>query len=692
MKKYLLLLFIASHCFSQKISLLKSTSVIPITQKRNNFNEIHSQNLSSPNNTATVNAKTSSINLFTGSMNVYGYVFSQSRPLQYNTALNAVSMFARKNGTYTAASNNNSGVIIGLYSTDMGTTWNETCLWTNSTYTAHYPNGGIYNPTGNTNINVAYLVGSGALNNGSGWVGNWYASKQITTPGNTTPGTDQQAMINSSLPAGMSKHHFSRSSFTTIDGGLVRSLGIVANDPDATTKAAFGMRGGALLKGTFTAGSFVWSIDTFIPPTTTVSIAAGGPYKNLSSTPLQAWDETGNVGYIVFIGSRASETISPTNVNNKGGMQPIIYKTTTGGASWAFFPANDFADSDCFEMVYDRTYPVATNTNMVIANFSASEGWDIIVDANNQLHIGSMLYGHIKSHTDSLDYHNVFGSEQYSYGESGPFYYPTFYDFYTKAAGGWGYITIDSMGTEGPSGTLGQPGYSSNIWSDGSGSKMDQDARFQMSRSADGTKIFYSWTESDTVAGGLKWNTKPNLKIRGYDITLKKTTARMDVTNADVTNSKKAYYHFTSNKSALAAGCYTVPVTITRNSVLDGSSNVDTYFNNNAVFCTSSFSVNPLAPTCFENVREIGSNNYEVISFPNPAEKTSTIVINLKEQAINIHITIVNSTGQIVQTLNLNGEVGANEFVLDLNNFKPGIYFYNVKVGNSVTTKKLVVQ
>jgi hypothetical protein len=696
MKKLLLLLFIASVSFGQNVKLLKPTSVIPITQKRTNFNESIIQNPSpiNPNN----NSKTSSINLFTGSMNVYGYVFSHSRPLQYNPALNAVSMFARKNGTYTASSNSNSGTIVGLYSTDMGTTWNETCVWSNSTYFAHYPNGGIYNPIGNTNINNAYLVGAGPLNNGTGWVGNWYASKQITTPGNNTPGVDQQAMINSSLPAGMSKHHFSRSSFTAIDGGKVRSLGIIANDPDATTKATFGMRGTALLKGTFTAGSFVWSIDTFIPKTTTVSIAAGGPYKNLSSTPLQAWDESGIVGYIVMIGSRATETINPTNVKATGGMQPIVYKTNNGGASWALLPPTDFADSWCYGGVYDRTYPIATNTNIVIANFSGSEGCDVTVDANGQLHIATMLYGHTSNHVDSLDYRYTFGFQQYSYGESGPFYYPAIYDFYTLSSFGYCYHVIDSMGTEGPSGILGQPGYTTNLWSDGSTGKLDQGARIQMSRSADGTKIFYTWTETDTTVAGHKWNIYPNLKLKGFDINMKKVTPRYDLTSPDVTHSGSAYYHYLSNKAAGSSGTYTIPCTTTKNSTRDGSVNVDTYFINNAVISSSAFSITAVSPAypiscCVpSNVLNIANGNgFNISSFPNPANNAATIAISLKA-ASTLEITLYNTIGRLMDTYKLNGQIGANEINVDLSNFKSGIYFYNVKVGNSVTTKKLVVQ
>lgn len=705
MKKHLLIgsaLLVAISAYPQSAKLVKPSGIVSTTPKKLDYNENATQRQATVFNgpikksvkAVNSNAKTSSIIPFTGSMNVFGYLVSNSKPLQYNAGVNAVSMVARKNGTYTASSNSNSGTIVGLYSTDFGGTWNETALWTNATNLARYPQGGIYNPLGNTNINNAYLVGTGPLTNGTGWVGDFYASKQITTPGTTTPGADQQGMINASLPSSMQKHHFSRYSFSAIDGGLVRSLSSMLTNPDGTSYLAIGYRGAGLIKGMFNAGAFVWSIDSFIPQVTMTSATVGGPYNNLNGVPIMAWDEAGVVGYVVMLGSRASETITPTTVNAKGGFQPIVYKTTNGGSSWSLLPANDFSDASCFQGVYDRTYPVNTNTALIVANFQNTEGWDAVVDANGQLHIASMLVGHTSNHTDSLGYRSVFGTEQYNYAETGPFNYPIIYDFYTQAAGGWSYHMVDSMGTEGPSGTSGQPGYGSNQWSDGSGAKMDQDARIQMSRSIDGTKIFYSWTESDSTVTGVKWNIFPDLKMRGYDVVSKKVTPRMDLTNSDAIHTQSAYYHYASNKAAVIGTSYFVPTTITKNGGLDGSVNVDTYFNNNGNIPGSAFTINAMSPMngCLTGLAVQNAYNYEVSCFPNPANEATTIVVSLKEKASNIDVTIYNSVGQLVNTYNVNGQLGVNEVNVNLNSLSAGVYFYNVKVGNSVVTKKLIVQ
>ena len=255
---------------------------------------------------------------------------------------------------------------------------------------------------------------------------------------------------------------------------------------------------------------------------------------------------------------------------------------------------------------------------------------------------------------------------------------------------------IDSMGTEGPSGTSGDPGYGSNQWSDGSGAKMDQDARFQMSRSVDGTKIFYTWTESDTaIVGAAKWNTVPDIKLKGYDVSTKMVTPRYDLTSTDPTHSGLAYYHYTSNKAAVNAGTYTVATTITRNPTLDGSIAVQTYFSNNGVIPTSAFSIPSLSPKgagCTLVVNSESTFNYNVSNFPNPASDATTIVVTLKEKASNIDVVIYNSIGQKVDSYKVNGQIGTNEINVALNNFKAGIYFYNVTVGNSTVSKKLIVQ
>lgn len=695
MNKPLLLgsaLLVAISAYPQNGRLATPAKAIERAAVRTEFNDVPASQgavigpvKQAPKSVINNGSKVAAANRITGSMNVFAYLVSQSRPLDYNKRVNVVSFVSRKAATYVAAPVSNSGAIVATYATGWpALMWDSTCIWSNGTNLARYPQGGLYNPSGNTNKNNAYVVGTGPITGGSGWLGNWYASKSLNGVGTATAGTDQQAHLDASPT--IKKHAMSRYSFSSVDGGLVRSMATVLNDINGTTNATYGLRGAALVRGQFTAGAFVWGVDSFIPAT---NLRTDGS-KLLIGLPVAAWNESGTIGYVVILGSRAG-TATGNFVNQMGGYQPIVYKTTNSGASWTLIPNNDFT-TGWFAAFVDRTYPISTNSNVIVPNFSGSEGFDCAVDVNGNLHFVSMAYGHYSNHVDSLGYRYVFGTEQYSYGENGPFNYPLIYDFTLKNAGGWGYHVVDSMGTEGPSGTSGQPGYNSNPWSDGSGAKMDLDARIQVGRSDDGRKIFYSWTESDSTIVGLKWNIYPDIKVKGYDVTINKVTPRFNATQGVTNATQQSYYHYMGHRVIGSSfNCMEVPFTITYNSTNDGSVPVNTYYIDGFQICPTAFTLNPMSPTAINEAIAKDNNNFEVNNYPNPANGATTILVNLKD-ASDFSVDIFNSVGQIVDTYKMNGHNGSNEIHVDLNNYASGIYMYNVKVGNNIVTKILIVQ
>lgn len=689
MNKHLLLgsaLLVAISAYPQNGRLVRPTGAIERAPKKIEYNDFAAQGsvIAGPvkNNKSNLTAKVTAVTAsrITGSMNVFGYLVSTSRSLSYNKGVNTVSFVHRKSGTYTAASNSNSGTIVAMIGANAAATWDSTCIWTNGTNLARYPQGGIYNPLGNTNKNNAYVVGMGPITGGSGWLGNWYASKTLNGAGTNAPGTgsSMQAFLNATPT--LKVHHFSRYSFSSIDGGLVRSMGTILNDPAGTTNVTYGVRGAVMVKGQFNAGAFVWSVDSFVPP---VNSRTDGS-KLVVGESVQAWNNAGTIGYVVMLGSRSGTG------NTTKGYQPIVYKTTNSGASWSLLPANDFTTNQ-FKGLTDRLYPVNNSTAVICPNFSGSEGNDAVVDANGNLHYTSMVYGHYSNHVDSLGYRYTFGTEQYSYDYSGAFGYPTIYDFYTTSAGGWKYHIVDSMGTEGPSGTSGQPGYNTNPWSDGSGGKMALDARLQMSRTDDGAKVYYSWSESDSAIVGLKWNAYPDIKMKGYDVATDKLTGRINVSGGVTGADQQAYYQYMCDRAiGTSTACTEVPFTITYNGTNDGSVPVNTYYLKGNSICAASFTANALHPTA---VSEIAKENvtFNVMNFPNPANGATTILVGLKDAA-NFDVAIYNAVGQVVDTYKVNGQAGANEIHIDLSKFAAGVYVYNVKVGNTTVTKKLIVE
>lgn len=695
MKKHLLtasVLLLWAHANSQNIDAVKHATGFKNGQTRVTYKQdVTPQNtvnttpiVVKPKNT---NAKSAGITAvtaarFTGSHNAFGVLVSENRPLQYNPGSNIISFVHRKSVFFVPTANGNSGSQVASTSNNGGTSWDSTCIWANASDLARYPQGGVYNPLGNTTYTNAYVVGSGPITNGSIWVGNWYASKKITSPGNPTAGADQQSMINTSLPAGVKPHHHSQYAFTAIDGGMVRSMGNVLNDPDGTTNVAYGIRGAMMTKGLFTAGAFVWSTDSFVP----CLMARTDGSKYVSDLPLQAWNENGTVGYVVMFGVRCGALPCQKSY------QPIVYKTTNSGASWSILPAAGFNAKN----ITDRIQSINTNTSLVVPYFSTHEGWDVAVDANNNLHIGCTVQGASSANIDSLDYTYSYGTQQYSYSYV-KFGFPTIFDFNTTASGGWNSMIVDSMGTEGPFGTAGYPGYATNPWTDGGTAKLDLNARIQMSRSADGKKIFFGWTESDSTVTGLKWNIYPDIKHKGFDVTTNKLTPRLNVTKGSLIAKieQLAYFHFMSNK-AIATGTtsYEIPYTVSNNPTNNGGIAIDHYYVKGATIAATAFSVNPIIMNAAGGCGVLGintnsapENNFNF--YPNPTSENVNIVFGLQETQM-VNITVFNYAGQLIDTKEVNGVKGENTVAVDLSKYSSGLYLFTVKTKTSSITKKLI--
>ncbi|MES2763560.1 MAG: T9SS type A sorting domain-containing protein [Bacteroidota bacterium] len=96
---------------------------------------------------------------------------------------------------------------------------------------------------------------------------------------------------------------------------------------------------------------------------------------------------------------------------------------------------------------------------------------------------------------------------------------------------------------------------------------------------------------------------------------------------------------------------------------------------------------------CVTGVKESISNTVADMNFyPNPASTSATLDIKLTEGA-KLDISIINTVGQTVYSTSVIGNVGANKVDFNLNNLSSGLYFYQVKVGNSkAITKKFAVE
>ncbi|MDP1800668.1 MAG: T9SS type A sorting domain-containing protein [Bacteroidota bacterium] len=637
-------------------------------------------------------SKTSAINTWakiSGSGNILNSTISFGNPLQYNDELNTVTFIHRMNKTYpvtpTPVSTATSGVIVGMITTNWGTTWDSTVLWSNNSEWGRYPQGGVYNPPGNTNVSNAYILAQGPTTGAAtGWLGNYYASRQMGSANysntiTTVPGEMQWMSKNGPFPPNLNRHDFAAYCFTSTDDGKVRTIGGITDESVAGDSAVM------LVTGSFNAGTFSWVGTQFNPPSVINSNTLDDEWL---SRPMTAWNESGTTGYVMVIGARAGATGS-----NKG-YQPIVYKTTNSGTSWSLLPGIDF-NSGAFNHVLaplDSADSFGVKTK-VIPFFNWIEGIDIAVDANNKLHIFTSIIPSSIDHPDSLAYVGAYSiqGELYRWPHV-PSQRPYLYDFTGDGTAAWNCITVDSMSSEGPAGLSTGNGFADNPWdTDASGNKCRVDARLQLSRTPDGQYLVYTWGESDSnfTNGGKKWNNIPNVKARCYSVLGNSVhPVEINVTKpaigANPNVSNRAMYHFASPTTGTAISTpggprMTMPITVTNGNPYTQTAPQHWYMSADLNFGSVGVAENALA----------SANNS--IVYPNPASDNAVLAIDLKDNS-NVDITVLNTIGQVVKTKKAQGQVGENTINIDLTGLATGIYMVNIKVGNANSTKKLVVQ
>ncbi|MEI6019865.1 MAG: hypothetical protein WCR21_01940, partial [Bacteroidota bacterium] len=461
--------------------------------------------------------------LLCGSMNVYGMLTNQTRPLQYNPQLNVVSFIHRKSDSYSPypVSNSNSGSIVAEISSNWGQSWDSTCIWADATNAGRYPQGAIYNPPGNSNIANAYVVGCGPVVANNAFTGDWYASKQIGLAGsavyNPTPSTLSGAQqflsfTQTVYPVNQAPHGWSMQGFTSSDNGVIRSLALIDDDnTDVNT-----MRGAMLVKGSFNAGIFNWTTDSLVP---NVIVQSGGN-RQFSTKVQMAWNQSGTVGYVVIIGALNAA------LGSNRGLQPIVYKTSNSGQTWGLINGIDF-NAATNAQVLQSLAGVETDATLKIPFV---DDFDLAVDKNNYLHMGLILASTASDQADSLQYISQFTTsinpnDEYKWKHI-PGYRPYLYDFVGDGSLPWKYLVIDSLSSEGPGSTSGSSGFNDNPWDVDAGSKIPIDSRLQMGRTPIGDFITFSWAETDSafLSQSKKWNIQPNIKVRAIAIGSKITS------------------------------------------------------------------------------------------------------------------------------------------------------------------------
>ncbi len=545
---------------------------------------------------------------------------------------------------------NPGGTISFDFSKDGGSTFTNNVISYNTTGNgARYPEGLIYNPSGNTNPDNAFALTFSALLDGSnaGGGSNWGGYAISTKTFNSTGTPNEQSLTSQGAYLQQIPEAFHINPVSGVAWVV---------DPAENGALNNGYTNSLILsKGVFNSGTnkFDFTQSLFSAP---MSVMNTGKYAQIANTRI-AFAPNGTTGWISLL-SHNDFTLYPDSC-----FYPIFYKTTDGGVSWS----------------------APINVNMMaidaIKNF--------ISDANLAL-----LFGHqpVPGTRDSLLYTTAFDADMAVDGNGNP-YLAVDVSIgvgkwsISKIPGAFGMFLIFSPdgGTTWNAKLLDYPETFRGTFTGGT-SDISEDNRPQISTTYNGSKMFVTWLDTDTLSfGSTDGNYYPDIHFRAYDpATGLLTNARSITTGTEADGAAymgtASYYVFDNG------GTYELPLVY---QVMDPSSNGSpVQFNYIKGFTVTDADFNM---TVGED--QLVKNNISVSqNYPNPFSDFSNIDVTL-DKSTNLAMEVYNLVGQKVYEINKGmANAGKHKFIIDASSLTSGIYFYQVKAGEYTQTGKMVIE
>ncbi|HZG01008.1 MAG TPA: T9SS type A sorting domain-containing protein [Chitinophagales bacterium] len=485
-------------------------------------------------------------------------------------------------------------------------------------FNARYPQVTIYNPAGNTDPANAW----------ASYIGAWHA-------GSTTNDTWQ------GLVSGVVKLNNSTATITEHydlinNGNVIIPTSLVQGKPGefwATDLEYTGFSNDSLFllyRGEMVGNDVMWTVDTMLNPGWLTSNDS-----TFFSTMLVAFDPSGRYGYIA---STAHVLSTATTFS------PYYYMTSDSGATWQ---GPNIINLD-----------VATpNVTQSINSFDPADipfvmDMDLVVDKNGHPHFGVLV--------------TVAGSSPGTYVLDRPF---NIFDI-TSSDGGvnWSAVRVDTV-------------YSYNFNFGTTADPLYQATRLQLSTTQDGSRVLYTWADTDPAMGTE--NFLPDLKVTGLNVDNGQWSFVYNMTKG-TPEEGNATLHLTSPISLYSGGVTKIPVVTTTG--LDGSNNgtspVPHRYLKGVEINDADYVFN--APNGI--AKPFGQSAASLKVWPNPASNLVTVTgLN----GAKAEITIVNVLGKTVQSHSSNG---SDLFRFDASTLPPGLYTVHA-MGNGVnSTRTFVVQ
>ncbi|MFC2111367.1 T9SS type A sorting domain-containing protein, partial [Bacteroidota bacterium] len=575
--------------------------------------------------------------LINSSANIYTSLVEQQSCLTVDEGLGLIHFTHRANPNVLGAE---SGDIVSSKSTDGGDTWSSMLVLSNTTgYNNRYPSGTIYNPTGNTNPNQAFLAFVGPSHDGaatSTWDNNFFGSARLdSTNINVQYFPSYGALIRMGMETVGNKVHVCGAAYTD-------------NNPVYTLDTVY------LMTGTFNSGqnTFDWTTTKLKP--TFVKEADGNDFVYTWHFNT-AWSSDGTIGYVWTFGrDSAVDTRS---------YQPIVWKTINSGANWSQMPVFDFST---LSVITDRLQKMKAMTTSRPMFSTAADG---VVDANGDLHLVCKIRAASSNHTDSLGY---------SFYVAGPDLANPLFDVYTTSTG-WDALFL------GKTYTITVPADESGY---GAGTEaVGWDLRMQAGKTANGTKIFASWTDTDTNIApigstNLMINLYPDIYAMGWDIISGDKTYPTNFTLGTSLDAD-CFFHFMSNIVLANGGTYTIPMTKTDLGI-DPLSPVFHKYIKGIEFVDADFT---------DGITENNYHSFKVTqNYPNPFSDYTYIDIVSDINSLAI-VDIYNVMGQkVISSITTNLHAGKNSLKINCKDLNPALYLYSVTIGDKTVTQRMMVK
>ncbi len=415
--------------------------------------------------------------------NIFTILTEGQNQVSWNEALESVIFVHRHN----AGTPGGSGGLSFDRSTDGGESW-TTNTGISPGYNAgsisgnlgnRYPSGLLFNPSGNTNPDNAYVAAVGPALDGSSPDDSWGLVFRNSSRADGSavsefyggdPGDSDY------FPYGLSQ---------TSDGSLWYILGVRNGTGSVSADSLNGSKF-KLWKGTFNSSSsdFDWTLAATLRPDYFTYLEGGFLNRYNTFTYNLAFSPDGQTGYAVIIGGPAGG--ATTGLSPK----PIVFKSTDAGSSWNPLPDFDFAT---LPAMADFLTGANQGEGPILPYFL---NLDAAVDQDGSLHLFSEVNSRFTASTDPDSLYFIYLANVRPVS--------CLYHLITSNGSDWTASVVDTVRTE--DGALPNPGTTDlSVGTNG-----------QISRNADGSKIFFTWAASDINI--LTFNDLPNLLGRGYDV------------------------------------------------------------------------------------------------------------------------------------------------------------------------------